>query len=114
MFIDEAQIYVRAGKGGDGAVSFRREKFVPKGGPDGGDGGDGGNVYIIVDNHCHGLALFNREKNFFAPNGKNGMGTKKSGKNGQDLILKVPAGTQIYDSKRNLLLVTSYHLMYKF
>jgi len=103
MFIDEAQIYIKAGKGGDGAVSFRREKFVPKGGPDGGDGGNGGDIYMEVDNHCHGLAQYNREKNFYAENGQNGMGAKKSGKGGEDLILRVPAGTQVYDSKRNLL-----------
>jgi len=96
MFIDEAEINVTAGNGGDGSVSFRREKYVPMGGPDGGDGGDGGNVIILADNHCHGLAQFNREKNFKAESGHNGMGQKKSGKNGEDLILKVPAGTQIY------------------
>lgn len=96
MFIDEAQINVTAGNGGDGSVSFRREKYVPMGGPDGGDGGDGGNVIILADNHCHGLAQFNREKNFKAENGHNGMGQKKSGKNGEDLILRVPIGTQIY------------------
>lgn len=99
MFIDEAEIYVRAGKGGDGAVSFRREKYVPKGGPDGGDGGDGADIYLRADSHCHGLAQYNREKNFFAENGQNGMGAKKSGKAGQDLVLLVPAGTQVYTTK---------------
>lgn len=103
MFIDEAQIYIKAGKGGDGAVSFRREKFIPKGGPDGGDGGSGGDIIIKTDNQGHGLALFNREKNFKAENGQNGMGQKKTGKGGQDLILKAPAGTQIYDTKGKLL-----------
>lgn len=96
MFIDEAEIYVKAGKGGDGAVSFRREKFVPKGGPDGGDGGDGGDVIIVVDNHSHGLAQYNREKRFLAKNGQSGMGSNMHGKNAPDLILRVPAGTQIY------------------
>lgn len=96
MFIDEAEIYVKAGKGGDGAVSFRREKYVPKGGPDGGDGGKGGDIIIIVDNHCHGLVQFNREKRFLAKNGRPGMGSNKHGKNGVDLTLRVPAGTQIY------------------
>lgn len=103
MFIDEAQIYIRAGKGGDGAVSFRREKYIPKGGPDGGDGGKGGDIIIKVDNYSHGLAEYNREKNFLAQNGQNGMGQKKTGRGGEDLILKMPAGTQIYDSKGKLL-----------
>ena len=96
MFIDEAEIYVKAGKGGDGAVSFRREKYVPKGGPDGGDGGKGGDIIIIVDNHCHGLAQYNREKRFLAKNGHPGTGSNKHGKNAEDRILRVPSGTQIY------------------
>lgn len=103
MFIDEAEIYLKAGKGGDGSVSFRREKYIPKGGPDGGDGGDGGDIIILVDNHCHGLSLYNREKSFQAENGVNGAGQKKSGKGGDDLILRVPAGTQIYTSKGDLI-----------
>ena len=97
MFIDEAEIYIKAGNGGDGSVSFRREKYVPKGGPDGGDGGNGGNVVIVVDNHCHGLAQYNREKRFIAKNGQNGMGGNKHGKMADDTILRVPAGTQVYD-----------------
>ena len=103
MFIDEAEIYLKAGKGGDGAVSFRREKYIPKGGPDGGDGGNGGDIIILVDNHCHGLAQYNREKSFLAPNGQNGMGQQKTGKGGDDLTLRIPAGTQIYNSKDVLL-----------
>lgn len=97
MFIDEVQIYVRAGRGGDGVVSFRREKYIPRGGPDGGDGGNGGDVIFSVDLQAHGLGDYNRGKNFFAENGQNGMGKNKSGKNADDLILKVPSGTQIYD-----------------
>lgn len=96
MFIDQAEIYIKAGNGGNGAVSFRREKYVAKGGPDGGDGGDGGSIIFLVDNHCHGLSQFNREKSFHAENGQNGMGAKKSGKKGEDLILRIPPGTQIY------------------
>jgi len=103
VFIDEAQIYLKAGKGGDGSVSFRREKYVPKGGPDGGDGGKGGDIIFLVNNDSHGLALFNREKNFYAENGQNGMGQKKTGKGGEDLILRVPMGTQMYSSKGELL-----------
>lgn len=106
MFIDSAEIYVRAGKGGDGAVSFRREKFVPKGGPDGGDGGNGGDIIIEVDNHCHGLAQYNREKRFLAQNGQPGMGSNKHGKNGENLILRVPAGTQVYHKEELLLDLT--------
>ncbi len=102
MFIDEAEIYIKAGKGGDGAVSFRREKYVPKGGPDGGDGGDGGDILLIADNHCHGLAQYNRQKQFLAPNGGNGMGARKKGKDGQDLVLLVPPGTLIYNNDKLL------------
>jgi GTP-binding protein len=96
MFIDEAEIYLKAGNGGNGAVSFRREKYVPKGGPDGGDGGKGGDIYIEIDNNLHGLAEFNFKKRFLAENGQNGLGKNKTGKSGEDLILKVPSGTQIY------------------
>lgn len=102
MFIDEAKISIKAGNGGNGAVSFRRELFVPKGGPDGGDGGDGGNVIVKVDNHCHGLAHFNRVKKFHAENGKNGMAKKKSGKAGENLILLLPPGTQVYHNNKLL------------
>jgi GTP-binding protein len=96
MFIDEAEIYVKAGNGGDGAVSFRREKYIPDGGPDGGDGGRGGNIIFVVNNQAHGLAVYNRQKRFLAENGVNGGTSKKSGKNGEHLTLRVPAGTQIY------------------
>ena len=99
MFIDEAQIHIKAGKGGDGSVSFRREKYVPDGGPDGGDGGNGGDVIFKVDTHCHGLAQFNREKNFRAECGHNGMGQNKSGKGGENLILLLPPGTQVYEDE---------------
>ena len=96
MFIDSAEIYVKAGKGGDGSVSFLREKYKPKGGPDGGDGGDGGDIIIKVDNHCRGLSLYNRQKDFKAQNGANGTGRNKFGKRGEDITLLVPTGTQIY------------------
>lgn len=106
MFIDEAEIYVKAGKGGDGAVSFRREKFIAKGGPDGGDGGNGGSIILKVDSHCHGLAEYNRQKNFMAESGINGMGQKKKGRNGKDLVLLVPPGTQIYQKDELLFDLT--------
>lgn len=96
MFIDEAEIYIKAGNGGDGAVSFHRAKYIPKGGPDGGDGGRGGDVIVEVDGNAHGLATYAREKNFLAENGQSGMGNNRSGKNGADLVLKMPPGTQIY------------------
>ena len=96
MFIDEVEIYVKAGKGGDGCVSFRREKYIPNGGPDGGDGGRGGDVIFVADNNQHGLSEFVNKKRFAAQNGQGGMGSNKSGKNGEDLILKVPTGTQVY------------------
>ncbi|MFA6963737.1 MAG: GTPase ObgE [Patescibacteria group bacterium] len=97
MFIDEVEIYVKAGKGGNGVVSFRREKFIPEGGPDGGDGGRGGDILIEVDSGIHGLSEYNRQKKFLAPDGEKGMGKNKHGKNAVDLILKVPAGTQIFE-----------------
>lgn len=97
MFIDEAKIFIQAGNGGDGVVSFRREKFVPRGGPDGGDGGDGGDIIIMAESHTSDLSQFNRQKKFLAPNGQNGMSKKMKGANGGDLILKVPLGTQIFE-----------------
>jgi len=96
MFIDEVEIYVKAGKGGDGCVSFRREKYIPNGGPDGGDGGRGGDVIFVADNNQHGLSEFVSKKKFAAQNGQGGMGSNKAGKNGKDLILRVPTGTQVY------------------
>lgn len=100
MFIDETKIYVSAGKGGDGSVSFRHEKYVPKGGPDGGDGGDGGDVILMADLHASDLSDFNRIRKFKAEDGQNGMGQKMHGKNGEDLPLKVPTGTQIFVGKK--------------
>jgi len=104
MFIDEVKISLKAGKGGDGLVSFRREKFVPKGGPDGGDGGDGGDVIFVASRHLSDLSLFNREKKFSAESGQNGMTQKKKGKNGQDLVLEVPLGTQLYSDTGKILI----------
>ncbi len=90
---DEATIEVTAGQGGNGLVSFRREKFVPKGGPDGGDGGDGGDILMIVDNNTHTLSEFARKKSWLAENGHHGEPKKKKGKDGEDLELRVPPGT---------------------
>ena len=102
MFIDEAKIFIRAGKGGDGVVSFRREKFVPMGGPDGGDGGDGADIIIMADSRTFDLSQFNRQKKFLAQDGQNGMGKKMKGANGEDLALKVPLGTQIFEDGKIL------------
>lgn len=95
MFIDEALIDIKAGRGGDGAVSFRRERFVPRGGPDGGDGGNGGNIIFIGQHDLHTLSSFRSKKLFAAQDGQNGMHKKMHGKNGEDLIIPVPLGTLI-------------------
>jgi len=96
-FVDEATIEVIAGKGGDGALSFRREKYVPRGGPDGGDGGDGGSVYLVVDEGLNTLADFRHVRRFQAENGRPGMGRDRIGKQGRDLSIRVPLGTVVYD-----------------
>ena len=103
-FLDQAKIYVKAGKGGSGSASFRREKFVEFGGPDGGDGGDGGSVILIADANLNTLVDFRFQQHFKAERGQNGMGKKKSGKSGSDLILKVPVGTQIFEEDNNTLI----------
>jgi len=103
-FIDEAEICVRSGKGGDGCVSFRREKYVPKGGPDGGDGGDGGSVYLEADPQMSTLVDFTGHHHWTADNGRPGMGANCSGKKGQDEFVKVPTGTLVFDRDNGLLL----------
>ena len=103
-FVDEAIITVIAGKGGNGCASFRREKFIPKGGPDGGDGGDGGNVYLQVDEGLNTLVDFRHVKTFRAKHGQNGMGKDRYGKNGEDRIIRVPLGTLVYDNDTNELI----------
>jgi GTP-binding protein len=96
LFIDYAKIRVKAGNGGDGAVSFRREKFVPKGGPDGGDGGKGGNIIIIGDPNVNTLLDYRYNKRYKAANGAAGAGARKSGHGGEDLVLRMPLGTEIF------------------
>jgi GTP-binding protein len=93
---DRAEIVVRAGKGGDGVVSFRREKFVAFGGPDGGDGGDGGDIVIRADDSVGGLRIFKQKRFYRAADGENGKGKKKHGRKGEDLILTVPIGTVVW------------------
>lgn len=97
-FVDEATIRIEAGNGGDGRLSFRREKFVPRGGPDGGDGGDGGSLYLVADSGLNTLADFRYTKDFRAPHGQNGGGQKCSGKAGEDLYVRVPVGTLVTDA----------------
>lgn len=98
--VDMAKVYIKAGNGGNGVVHFRREKYIPKGGPDGGDGGKGGDVYIEVDKDLATLKQFAYKQRFEAENGKRGMGRKKSGKSGEDIFVKVPVGTQLRWKKR--------------
>ncbi len=98
MFVDYAKIFVESGRGGSGCVSFRREKFVPKGGPDGGDGGRGGSVIAVGNAHMHSLLDFQSRKHFRAKRGEHGKGANKHGKGAQDVIIKVPVGTMIYDN----------------
>lgn len=93
MFLDEARIFVKAGDGGNGVVSFRREKFVPFGGPDGGDGGRGGSVYLVADPSVNSLSEFRRRRHLKADRGGNGRGQNKHGAKGEDLVIKVPPGT---------------------
>jgi GTP-binding protein len=97
-FIDEAIIRVEAGKGGNGCMSFRREKYVPRGGPDGGDGGAGGSIYLIADEGKNTLVDFRYERLFRAQNGENGMGKQCSGRAGEDMLIRVPVGTMVYDT----------------
>lgn len=104
MFIDEAQILISAGNGGDGCLSFRREKFIPKGGPDGGDGGRGGNIYFQAVENLDTLIDFTGKHHWQAQNGQPGSGNNKHGANGQDMIINVPPGTLIYDTDLGLLL----------
>lgn len=98
-FVDEAVIIVEAGDGGNGVASFRREKFVPFGGPDGGDGGRGGSVYIQADDDTSTLVDYRYTRRYRAERGKNGSGANCSGRGGEDVILKVPVGTTIVDTE---------------
>ena len=98
MFADRAKIIIRSGKGGNGHVSFRRELFVPDGGPDGGDGGKGGDVIFVVDEGLNTLSEFRHRRKFSATDGEEGGKRKCHGKDGEDIILKVPEGTVIKDA----------------
>ena len=103
-FLDQAKISIKAGDGGSGSSSFRREKFIEFGGPDGGDGGNGGSVIFVADKNLNTLIDFRYQQHFKAEKGKDGQGKKKTGKGGKDLILKVPVGTQIFEEDNNTLI----------
>jgi GTP-binding protein len=103
VFHDRARIRVEGGRGGDGSLSFRREKFVPKGGPDGGDGGNGGDVVLVADPDLRDLSFFHRSGRFAAKRGRHGEGANKRGADGEDVELRVPVGTQVLDEDGRLL-----------
>ena len=102
-FVDRAPLRLKAGSGGDGAVSFHREKYVQNGGPDGGDGGDGGNVVLIADHNLHTLLDFRFRSKYAAENGENGSAVRRSGKSGEDLILRLPVGTIVRDKEGRIV-----------
>lgn len=104
QFIDEAKIFLRSGNGGNGCVSFRREKYVDMGGPDGGDGGKGGSIIITTDTHINTLLHFRYKQHFKASNGEGGKGSNRTGASAEDMILKVPIGTQILSDEDQHLL----------
>mgnify|MGYP004484462721 CR=1 FL=1 len=109
MFVDRAKIQIKSGKGGNGCVSFRREPFVPEGGPDGGDGGKGGDVVFVADEGMRTLMDFRYKRKYEAESGQDGMKKKKFGKNGKDLIIRVPTGTMIIDEESGLLMKDLVH-----
>ena len=104
MFVDEAVIHVKAGDGGAGCVSFRREKYIPKGGPDGGDGGDGGSIIFLADPNKDTLLDFSGKHHWRAQRGEGGMGKKMAGLSGEDLVIHVPPGTLVFDADEHILL----------
>jgi GTP-binding protein len=103
-FLDLAKVYVRSGGGGNGCVSFRREKYIEYGGPDGGDGGKGGSVWAEAVDGLNTLIDFRYQQHFFANNGQSGMGRQRTGKDGEDIILRVPVGTEILDEDQETVL----------
>ncbi|WP_368488529.1 GTPase ObgE [Clostridium sp. BJN0013] len=110
MFVDRAEVFVKSGSGGNGAISFRREKYVPRGGPDGGDGGKGGDVILIVDPEITTLLDFSYKKKYIAEKGENGSGSKCFGKNGENLYIRVPLGTVIKDVNTDKIMADLSHI----
>lgn len=108
-FVDSATIHVCAGKGGDGCISFRREKFIPKGGPDGGNGGNGGNIWIVSNLNMNSLTDYRIKKNFYAEKGKNGSSSNSSGKKGKDIFIPVPLGTRIINIDSSTVIADITH-----
>lgn len=109
MFIDKAKIIIISGAGGDGMIAFRREKYVPRGGPSGGDGGKGGSVYLKADSGLNTLINFRRKRKFAAEKGENGGAKEMYGKGGEDIVIDVPLGTMVYDNDTNELLADMVH-----
>src|SRR5262245_31780293 len=104
MFVDEAKIVVKAGDGGHGCIAFRREKYVPRGGPNGGNGGRGGNIYLVTDSHENTLLKFRFNHTFRAERGRHGGGSNRHGRGGEDLEITIPVGTVVYDNDTDELL----------
>ncbi len=109
MFIDTAKIFIKSGDGGNGSVSFRREKYIPLGGPDGGDGGNGGTVILVADANMTTLMDFTYTRKYIAGRGVNGSGSKCYGKAGEDLYIKVPVGTIVRDVETDKIMVDLAH-----
>src|SRR4249920_431507 len=104
MFIDEVRIFVKAGRGGDGICSFRREKFVPRGGPDGGDGGNGGHVILLASQRLTTLLDLRYQQHYEADSGRPGEGSNRHGRTAEDVTIPVPVGTVVFDDATNELL----------
>ena len=104
MFVDEIDVFVKGGDGGAGCISFRREKYVPRGGPDGGDGGDGGSVVFVADTNLNTLFHLSHRRLWRAADGAPGRGTNRAGRNGRDSVIPVPPGTIVKDRDRGLVL----------
>lgn len=109
MFLDKARIFIKAGNGGDGVVSFYREKYIPNGGPDGGDGGNGGDVYFVADNNTSTLIDFKFKKHFRATNGERGQAKTCNGKGGEDIYIRVPCGTIIKDKETGSIIADMFN-----
>tara|TARA_B100000941_G_scaffold3961_1_gene2539 strand:+ start:64 stop:1047 length:984 start_codon:yes stop_codon:yes gene_type:complete len=113
-FLDQVKIYVKAGNGGDGSPSFRREKFIEFGGPDGGDGGKGGSVILRAERNLNTLVDYRFQQHHKAKRGENGSGQNRTGKNGEDLVLKVPLGTQVFEEDNKTLIFDFMNIEEKF